>query len=64
MPPRASAFGMDWKSPEYNAVHPVDPYLFELGWRAWLCLVEEGLTGPDLTALPPDYGPPWTFEPN
>jgi hypothetical protein len=25
---------MGWKSPEYNAFHPVDPYLFELGWRA------------------------------
>lgn len=25
---------MGWKSPEYNVFHPVDPYLFELGWRA------------------------------
>jgi hypothetical protein len=32
---------MGWKSPEYNAFHPVDPYLFELGWRAWLWLVKE-----------------------
>ena len=48
--------GMTWKSPEYNALHPVDPYLFELGWRAWLWLVEEltgssALTAPEFAAL-------------
>jgi hypothetical protein len=55
---------MSWGSPEYNDIHPVDPFLFELGWRAWEALVEEMATGPDLTALPPDVPPPWTFEPN
>jgi hypothetical protein len=55
---------MSWTSPEYNEMHPVDPLLFELGWRTWQCLVEEGATGPDLTPLPPEYGPPWTFEPD
>jgi hypothetical protein len=55
---------MSWGSPEYNDMHPVDPLLFELGWRVWEYLVEEGVGGgPDLTALPPDYEPPWTFEP-
>ena len=47
---------MLWKSPEYNASHPVDPYLFELGWRAWLWLVEElndssALTAPEFAGL-------------
>jgi len=56
---------MSWGSPEYNDMHPVDPLLFELGWRAWEYLVEEGVGGaPDLTALPPDYEPPWTFDPD
>ena len=40
-----------WKSPEYNAFHPVDPYLFELGWRAWLWLVEELNGSSALTAI-------------
>jgi hypothetical protein len=55
---------MSWLSPDYNHVHPVDPLLFELGWRAWHYLVEEQVTGPDLSALPPDFGPPWIFEPS
>jgi hypothetical protein len=42
---------MGWKSPEYNAFHPVDPYLFELGWRAWLWLVEELNGSSALTAI-------------
>jgi hypothetical protein len=47
---------MLWKSPDYNASHPVDPYLFELGWRAWLWLVEElsdssALTAPEFAGL-------------
>ena len=54
---------MSWQSPEFNDAHPVDPLLFELGWRAWACLVEEQAVGPDLTALPPDYPHPWSFEP-
>jgi hypothetical protein len=54
---------MSW-DPSYNELYPVDPLLIELGWRAWECLVEEGVGGPDLTALPPDLGPPWTFEPD
>jgi hypothetical protein len=56
---------MSWMSPAHNDLHPVDPLLFELGWRAWqTTLVEEQLFGPDLVALPPDYPQPWTFEPN
>ena len=55
---------MSWTSPDHNDLYPVDPLLFELGWRAWQYLVEEQLFGPDLVALPPDYPQPWTFEPN
>ena len=32
---------MTWMPPECNSLHPVDPYLFELGWQAWLWVVEE-----------------------
>lgn len=48
--------GMIWKSPEANQFHPVDPHLFELGWRVWLWLVGElndasALTAPEFTDL-------------
>lgn len=36
---------MSWYCPTGDAFHPVDPYLFELGWRAWYCLVEENILG-------------------
>jgi hypothetical protein len=26
-----------WSSPAGDEFHPVDPYLFELGWPAWSC---------------------------
>jgi hypothetical protein len=55
---------LSWKAPAYNLLHPVDPMLFEIGWRAWMALVEELNLGPDLHTLPPDYPVPWTFEPN
>jgi hypothetical protein len=42
---------MWWKSPEYDAFHPVDPYLFELGWRAGLWLVEGLNDSSALTAI-------------
>jgi hypothetical protein len=34
-----------WHSPRGDAFHPVDPYLLELGWRAWCCMVEENVLG-------------------
>ncbi len=34
-----------WHSPTGDAFHPVDPYLVELGWRAWDCMVEENVLG-------------------
>ena len=56
---------MSWKSPDYNHMHPVDPLLFELGWRARDYLVDEGVMGrPDLTGLRPSYRQPWVFYPD
>ena len=54
---------LSWRAPEANALHPVDPLLFELGWRAWFALVEEANAGPNLMTLPPDYEGR-SFEPN
>ncbi len=34
-----------WHTPTGDAFHPVDPYLVELGWRAWDCMVEENVLG-------------------
>jgi hypothetical protein len=28
-----------------KAFYPVDPYLIELGWRAWYCMGEENILG-------------------
>lgn len=54
---------LSWRSPVHNSMHPLDPLLFELGWRAWSWLIEELHDGPDLSSLPPDYPQSWTFEP-
>jgi hypothetical protein len=45
---RAGAGGaMSWHSSagEAEAFYPVDPYLIELGWRAWDCMGEENILG-------------------
>jgi hypothetical protein len=38
---------MSWGSSagEGDAFYPVDPYLSELGWRAWDCMGEENILG-------------------
>ena len=38
---------MSWRSSagEADAFYPVDPYLIELGWRAWDCMGEENILG-------------------
>lgn len=36
---------MSWHSPVGDAIHPVDPYLIQLGWCAWHCMVEENILG-------------------
>jgi hypothetical protein len=37
---------MGWAGhPADDAFQPVDPYLIELGWRAWYCMVEENILG-------------------
>jgi len=36
---------ISWHSPTGDAFHPVDPYLVELGWRAWDCMIEENVLG-------------------
>jgi hypothetical protein len=37
---------MGWGGhPAGDAFQPVDPYLIELGWRAWYCMVGENVLG-------------------
>lgn len=43
----ADGGAMSWRSSagEAEAFYPVDPYLIELGWRAWFCMGEENILG-------------------
>jgi hypothetical protein len=41
----ADGGAMSWGSPAGDAFQPIDPYLLELGWRAWFCMVEENVLG-------------------
>jgi hypothetical protein len=43
----ADGGAMSWHSSagEAEAFYPVDPYLIELGWRAWDCMGEENILG-------------------
>jgi hypothetical protein len=43
----ADGGAMSWRSSagDGDAFYPVDPYLIELGWRAWDCMGEENILG-------------------
>ena len=41
----ADGGAMSWRSSAGDPFYPVDPYLIELGWRAWDCMGEENILG-------------------
>lgn len=41
----ADGGAMSWRSSAGDPFYPVDPYLIELGWRAWDCMGEESILG-------------------